>query len=494
MTTFVDSPRQGSLPLSWRDPDSAPVTAPPTVSNGARPVASLRHSECAGDPAVKILATDALTGLASLQDDSVHAIITSPPYWGLRNYGVEPIVWAPVEYAPMPGVPAIRVPEWAPRENNLCAAREHEWGTWCEHHDTREANQRFTGKHHPHQHGQFCRRCGAWRGALGLEPTPALYIGHLLQVFRALRRVLRKDGSLWLNLGDRYAERAQEGLRRKDLVGIPWRAAYALQADGWYLRSDVVWAKGVSFSSAGAGSAMPESVTDRPVRGHEFVFLLAKSERYYYDHYAVQEDAITQPQRRLTPRSSARNRAMRQDKVYPYRLTDTPGRQQSRRNLRDVWRINTRPFKDAHFAVFPPDLVRPMIRAATPEAGVCPTCGAPYRRRVERARLAVVEPGARDPRTGGLLLKQGWDRTGMGHQAVSEWLAANPLESVGWEPGCACDAGAPVPATVLDPFAGSGTTGVVAIKEGRATILIEPKPGYREIIRRRLGSAHGPGR
>jgi hypothetical protein len=258
------------------------------------------------------------------------------------------------------------------------------------------------------------------------------------------------------------------------------------------LRSDVVWAKGVSFSIAGAGSAMPESVTDRPVRGHEFVFLLAKSDRYYYDYYAVQEDAITQPQRRLTQRSSAGDRAMRRDKVLPHRLMDTPDRRQSRRNLRDVWRINTRPFKDAHFAVFPPDLVRPMIRAATPEAGVCPTCGAPYRRRVERARLNRVDPGARDPRTGGLSPKQGWDRTGMGHQAVSEWLAANPLQSVCWEPGCACDADAPVPATVLDPFAGSGTTGAVAIEEGRATILIEPKAEYREIIRRRLGLAHEP--
>ncbi len=455
-------------------------------------------------PAIKILVADALTGLVPLQDDSVHAVITSPPYWGLRDYGVEPIVWAPVGYAPMPGVPAIRVPEWAPRESVLCATQEHEWGVWCEHHDTREvrshgktrttdrcygaASRRFTGAHHSHQHGQFCRRCGAWRGALGLEPTPALYIGHLVQVFRALRRVLRKDGTLWLNLGDRYAEHTQEGLKRKDLVGIPWRVAYALQADGWYLRSDVVWAKGVSFSSAGAGNAMPESVTDRPVRGHEFVFLLTQSERYFYDHYAVQEDAITQPQRRLTPRSSARDRAMRSDKVYPYRLTDEPKRQQSRRNLRDVWRINTRPFKGAHFAVFPPDLVRPMIRAATPKAGCCAHCGTPRRHIVKRNRLQATTPNQPDARTGGQFPLQRWDRTAMTHREVSLWLAAHPLQHEKWEPGCACGTEETVPATVLDPFAGSGTTGVVAIEEGRAALLIEPKAEYREIIRRRIAA------
>lgn len=453
-------------------------------------------------PPVRLLRLDAISGLDSLPDACVQVVITSPPYWGLRDYGVGPIVWAPVEYSPMPGLSPIRVPEWAsPDRYRSC---RHIWGAWSERHETREkavagktrttdrcyggdASRRFNGAHHDHRHGQFCRICGAWRGALGLEPAPELYIGHLVQVFRAARRVLRGDGTLWLDLGDRYlpASGATGGLKRKDLVGIPWRAAYALQADGWYLRADVVWAKGVSFSRTDHGNAMPESVTDRPVRGHESIFLLAKSADYYYDHYAVQEDAVTQPQRRLTPRSSARGRAMRQDKAYPYRLMDEPGRQQARRNLRDVWRINTRPFKDAHFAAFPPDLVRPMIRASTPEAGCCAQCGAPRRRILSRKRLEAARRCEPDQRTGGVLPEQRWDRADMTPRAVSEWLAAHPIGHVGWEPGCGCGAGI-TPAAVLDPFAGSGTTGAVAIEEGRRAVLIEPQSGYHGIIRTRL--------
>ncbi len=487
---------------------------------------------------IQVLAADALTALVTLEEQSIHSVITSPPYWGLRDYGLEPLVWAPVEYAPMTGLPEIRYPEEAnPRAFGSC---NHLWGVRHEHHETREAitagksrttdrcyekdeSRRFNGAHHTHVDGQFCQRCGAWRGALGLEPTPELYIGHLIQVFRAVHRVLRDDGTLWLNLGDRYSanrgyqapntskcvtkrstaqgggrlqSRVAPGLKRKDLVGIPWRAALALQADGWYLRSDVVWAKGVSFALDGsAGNAMPEAVTDRPVRGHEFIFLLAKRERYFYDHFAVQEDAVTKPQRRLTPRHGARDAAMRSDKVYPYQLIDIPGRQQPRRNLRDVWRINTQPFKAAHFAVFPPNLVCPMVAASTPQGGVCPQCGTPYRRQILRAKLAATRPpGAKSHRTGGIFSEQRWDRAGMSHRKVSEWLAENPLRSEGWLPGCRCDVGTPVPAVVLDPFAGAGTVGLVALQECRRAVLIEPSPEYREIIAHRLGLAphNGP--
>lgn len=456
---------------------------------------------------VVAICADAIAGLSNITAQSIHTIITSPPYWGLRDYGLAPIVWAPAEFSPMSGLAPIRVPEWvSPDRYRGC---RHIWGAWTERHETREkavagkprttdrcyggaASRRFDGPHHTHLHGKFCRICGAWRGCLGLEPTPELYIGHLVQVFRAARRVLRGDGTLWLNLGDRYlpasAAAGAGGLKRKDLVGIPWRAAYALQADGWYLRSDIVWAKGVSFSRTDCGNVMPESVTDRPVRGHESIFLLAKSADYYYDHYAVQEDAVTRPQRRLTPRSSARDRAMRQDKVYPYRLMDEPGRQQARRNLRDVWRINTRPFKGAHFAGFPADLVRPMIRASTPEVGCCAQCHAPRKRVLRRERLKASRSCERDKRTGGVLPEQRWDRTGMTHLEVSEWLAANPLEHVGWEPGCDCPADTS-PARVLDPFAGSGTTGMVAAEEGRRAVLIEPQEKYHAIIHARLDAA-----
>jgi len=177
---------------------------------------------------------------------------------------------------------------------------------------------------------------------------------------------------------------------------------------------------------------------------------------------------------------------MHPGKVYQYRLIDGPERQQARRNLRDVWRVNTQPFKEAHFAVFPPRLVCPMLAASTPEGGVCPRCGAPYRRRFLREKLNMTQPHAQDPRSGGLFARRGFDRVGMDHSAVSEWLAANPPRSLGWMPGCQCSAGAPVPATVLDPFAGAGTVGLVALQEGRYAVLIEPNPEYREIIERQL--------
>ena len=476
-------------------------------------------------PDIRLIGTDALPALDSLPERSVQAVITSPPYWGLRDYGLPPSVWTPVEYVPMTGLPPIQVP--AGMRGDDWADCDHDWGEWTERHETREgvtagktrtsdrcygeASRRFNGAHHTHIHGQFCQRCGAWRGCLGLEPDPHLYIGHLVQVLRAIRRVLRDDGTVWLNLGDSFTSGNRKhrnrdltsknetrtphtypptpsGLKPKDLVGIPWRAAFALQADGWYLRSDIVWAKGVSFARNECGNAMPESVTDRPVRGHEFLFLLAKSEHYYYDHYAVQEAAVAKLQRRLTPRHSARDQVMRTDKVYPYRLMDEPARAQSRRNLRDVWRLNTRPFKGAHFAVFPPDLVRPALRAATPEIGVCAVCGAPWHRRTRRDAMVAQDPCRPDPRTGGVFSTQGWDRTGMTHQQLSIWLAEHPEEHEGWVSGCSCGART-TPALVLDPFAGAGTTGVVAREEGRAAILIEPKGDYREIIASRLGLA-----
>ncbi len=233
-------------------------------------------------------------------------------------------------YAPMCGLPEIRMPiHAAPEAFHVC---EHEWGEWMDRRDVREdvshgktrttdrfygdESRRFDGNHQKHAHGQFCCKCGAWRGCLGLEPDPNLYVGHLVQVFREARRVLTDDGVCWLNLGDSYARdggtdikapatavvgntrgtleqiatRKQKpplSLKAKDLIGIPWRAALALQADGWILRRDVVWAKGASFVDGWSGNPMPESVTDRPTAAHEFIFLLVKRGRYFYDHEAM---------------------------------------------------------------------------------------------------------------------------------------------------------------------------------------------------------------
>lgn len=428
--------------------------------------------------------------LDDLAPASVQAIITSPPYYGLRDYGLAPVIWAPVRYAPMAGLPEMAFPAHADPE--AFAACDHDWSDWQDQHAVREApihgktrtsdrsyggdtSRRFDGNHQKHAHGQFCRQCGAWRGCLGLEPSPELYIGHLVQVFRAASRVLRPDGTLWMNLGDAYSSGGRKyrdsdakldargmdcrppatpGIKPKDLYGIPWRAALALQADGWYLRSDIIWAKGASFAKTWHGNPMPESVTDRPVRAHEFIFLFSRRPRYFYDHVSVQEAAVTQPQ-----------------------MVGEP----SRRNLRDVWAVTTKPFKGAHFAVFPPDLVAPMIAASTPEIGCCPACGAPWRRLSLRG--AAVDTGGRERQVvqarGHLATqgRQGALATGIWHGRVH----------AGWQPGCACPAHTPVPSTVLDCFGGAGTTALVARQMGRDAIHIEANPAYLAIAQDRLG-------
>ena len=221
-----------------------------------------------------LLLGDARQLLHTLPDDSFHAAVTSPPYWGLRDYGIA--------------------------------------------------------------------------GQIGAEMELADYLTDLVSVFREVRRVLRPDGTLWLNIGDSYTSggrtwrdadkknpaRAMSyrpptpaGLKPKDLIGVPWRLAFALQADGWYLRSDIIWHK---------PNCQPESVKDRPTQAHEYLFLLTKSEKYYYDHAAVAEAT--------------------QDGL-------------ASRSRRSVWSVNTAPYREAHFAVFPPALVAPCIQAGSPVGG-----------------------------------------------------------------------------------------------------------------------------
>lgn len=263
--------------------------------------------------------------MAAMEPESVHCVVTSPPYWGLRDYG---------------------------------------------------------------QPGQ-----------LGLEPTPEQYVENMVAVFREVRRVLRSDGTVWLNLGDSYAgggtspqgltgqmatravaaSRAHRrrngltggtrtvdvslggssapGLKPKDLVGIPWRVAFALQADGWYLRSDIIWSK---------PNPMPESVTDRPTKSHEYLFLLSKSARYYYDADAVRE-----------PNSNPELTEMRVDwrerpnnGEWPSGTGGRMGSVTQGRNLRSVWTIATQPYRGAHFATFPEALVEPCIKAGSPVSGI----------------------------------------------------------------------------------------------------------------------------
>lgn len=295
----------------------------------------------------RILIGDCIEQMATLPEKSVHTCVTSPPYFGLRDYGVD--------------------------------------------------------------------------GQIGLEDTPEEFVAKLTEVFRAVWRVLRDDGTLWLNLGDSYIGGGRGGggsfgkerpgwrdtppgtgetrgiaksigLKPKDLVGIPWRVALALQADGWYLRQDIIWHK---------PNPMPESVTDRCTKSHEYIFLLTKDPRYYYDAYAVREKSEG---RELFGNWKDGNPCG--DRQDNDRQDMTPT---TTRNRRSVWTVATRPFKEAHFATFPPKLIEPCILAGCPEGG-----------------------------------------------------------------------------TVLDPFGGAGTTGLVAVQHERDAILCELNPEYAEIARKRI--------
>ncbi|MGN6664663.1 MAG: DNA-methyltransferase [Solirubrobacterales bacterium] len=360
-----------------------------------------------------------------------HVCVTSPPYWGLRDYGVPPRVW----------------------DGSLGCA--HSWGS------------KF-------RHGRFCERCGAWEGCLGLEPTPDLFVHHLVLVMREVGRVLRDDGTLWMNLGDSFASTRnlpQDGnLKPKDLIGIPWRAAFALQADGWWLRSDIVWAK---------PNAMPEPIRDRPTRAHEFVFLLSKSRRYFYDAEAVREP---------DKGSRAGNGYVRPERLS-YGGRSAPRGQSEGwiggggRNRRSVWQVATQCFRGAHFATFPEGLIEPCILAGSSPIA-CRTCGAPWRRIVSSRRLVDGEEapvGKSDPQQElekGRGHSRSWARSGK---------VLNHRETVGWEPSCDHDTPGDR-CTVIDPFAGAATTGIVATRHGRNFLGVELSPSFAEIGRQRLAS------
>ena len=253
------------------------------------------------------------------------------------------------------------------------------------------------------------------RNQIGLEKTPEEYTQRLVEVFREVRRVLSNDGTLWLNIGDSYATKTiAKEIKRKDLYGIPWLLALALRADGWYLRADIIWYK---------PNTMPESAKDRPTRAHEYVFLLSKSPNYYYDAEAVKETAVgygpDNPGRKRGNTSTFRggnaythNQATNNSTNVERQSHGLVPNESGKRNRRSVWTVATRPYKGAHFATFPEELVRPCI-------------------------LAGSRPGD----------------------------------------------------TVLDPFAGSGTTGAVAIQEGRDFIGIEINPEYSKMSEQRIREA-----
>ena len=302
-------------------------------------------------PKVTVLNGDCREVLKTLPDGSVNCCVTSPPYFGLRDYG-----------------------------------------------------------HH---------------GQIGLEPTPEAYVAQMVAVFREVKRVLRDDGTLWLNLGDSYNAAGREGhgtrigykqgtnrasdtgadncrpsvadLKPKDLIGIPWRVAFALQDDGWWLRQDIIWHK---------PNPMPESVTDRCTKAHEYVFLLSKSERYYFDAEAMKEPSVTNDPRRPYTSKGAKDLDGRSE--WKSGQARDKG-DFSLRNKRSVWTVATKPYKGALFATFPPALIEPCILAGCPRLG-----------------------------------------------------------------------------TVLDPFGGSGTTGQVALSKERSAVLVELNSSYIPLINERI--------
>lgn len=438
----------------------------------------------------EILEGDALAQLRTLPDNFVHCVVTSSPYWGLRDYGLPPSTWG--------GDSACNHAWREDRTYKDSPTRTGKEGVGFDDAAVTRA-QRWTAH-------ATCTICGAWRGCLGLEPTPELFVRHLTDVFREVRRVLRADGTCWLNLGDSWAgggglcATAPSNLRgsksgkygragalkpgglptgrsikSKDLVGIPWMAAFALRADGWYLRQDIVWHK---------PNPMPESVTDRCTKAHEYLFLLTKSERYYFDHHAIQEPAVVGNHKRNT---QGLIKARNTPGQPPHTGLHT-GEIGGVRNKRSVWSVTTKPFKGAHFATFPPDLIEPCVLAGTSAGGVCRTCGTPRRRVVERAAAASDAPrkGSTTYVPDGV---QDFRLHAVAGQAYENWRLANPQRTTGWRASCKCPANETEPAIVLDPFGGAGTTAVVALKHKRHAVLCELNPKYVALAVERIEKA-----
>ena len=435
---------------------------------------------------IRILQGDCREVLATLPAKSVQCCVTSPPYWGLRDYQVPATVWG--------GDPAC----------------DHEWGDLIKINATNHTRngrdeaqpveKRVAWLRTPVPQGKFCQRCNAWAGALGLEPTPDLFVGHLVEVFREVWRVLRDDGTLWMNLGDSYAaqggahggrsdnqtgvgaRRVHEagsgdqtarvppsGIKAKDLIGIPWMTAFALRADGWYLRSDVIWHK---------PNPMPESVTDRPTQAHEHVFLLTKSPKYFYDAEAIREEGVIPAGTRAAKGSNARS-GLKDVNGRPPEYWNYTGK----RNARNVWSIATQPFPDAHFATFAPELAERCIKAGTSEGGCCPACGAPLERQTERH----IEMASGSGKSGRKPIGKGagGEQTESGSYDIRLGPVVRSV-TMGWQQGCTCSPSPPVPCTVLDPFGGAGTTGLVADRLKRDAVLIEVNPEYAAMAGRRL--------
>lgn len=316
-------------------------------------------------------------------------------------------------------------------------------------------------------------------GQMGQESSPQTYVDELVGVFKEVKRVLRDDGSAWLNLGDSY--------HNKQLQGIPWRVAFALQDDGWVLRSDIIWSK---------PNPIPESVRDRPTRSHEHLFLLTKRKRYYYDAHAIKEPFTSQDRPPGNKRRVIEGR-LGEESGWNLRPSAVKAFPPGGRNKRDVWTLTTKPYKGAHFATFPPELVEPCILAGTSEGGCCSVCAAPYTRILEKGEPLEEQRAAcgadANGEYHGVAQKDYAGAKAQDASATKARILAGMVErkTVGWDTSCECGednplVGGPVPCTVLDPFGGAMTTGLVALQHGRDFIGVEISPEYIELSKRRL--------
>ena len=432
---------------------------------------------------VTIHVGDCIEQMRNIPDESVDTVITSPPYWGLRDYGGDGKVWG------------YRHCYRADGETK----KHHEWeGYTRPSENTRKNNNSLQLKsaYWEPQEQAFCKHCDAWFGQLGLEPTPEQYVKNMVKVFDEVKRILKPEGTLWLNLGDTYYNyrgannrrsdkdltkrdthqrdhhnidaRPNEmrigGLKSKDLMGIPWRIAFALQESGWWLRQDIIWAK---------PNCMPESVKDRCTKNHEYLFLLTKSANYYYDNEAIKEPVAdaTRTNYQSGSRSNGENKD-RQDNDMASRNKDVV---YTTRNKRSVWWVGPKPFKGAHFAVFPIELIEPCVLAGTSEYGCCAECGAPYTRIVEKE---VIKRNRQNE-----YVKREKE---CGMYSMNQTRGGTKTTTKGWRPTCKCDTTDTIPAVVFDPFGGSGTTAIAAIKHGRKAILTELNPDYVKIAEKRI--------
>lgn len=302
----------------------------------------------------RIILGDCIDGMQTLPDQSVQTVVTSPPYYGLRDYGTA--TWI---------------------GGDASCDHVHSYNM----HKGERADRDQTGYKKLYQ--DICGKCGASRldQQIGQEQTPDAYVKKMVSVFSEVKRILRDDGTVWLNLGDSYAgnnsqasnngragygtpreriiNRTGEGLKSKDLIGIPWRVAFALQADGWYLRQDIIWHK---------LNPMPESVTDRCTKSHEYIFLLSKNEHYYYDNEAIKEKATSGTDIGILRTKSVDNLKLSELNSIQNRVDagiDSRFAGTGYRNKRSVWSVGTISYTGAHFAVYPPKLIEPCILAGS---------------------------------------------------------------------------------------------------------------------------------